>query len=52
MQKDYTKSIQQLIDEIAKRNSFEPVDNPNGTGLSPDLTDEDVDELIKRQSNN
>jgi len=49
MEKETTKSIKELIDEITKKNQFVPADNPNSTGLSPDLTDKDVEELLKRQ---
>ena len=47
MEKETTKSIKELIDEITKKNQFVPVENPNSTGLSPDLTDVEIEELIK-----
>lgn len=52
MKKESDKSVAELIDKITQTNKFEPVDNPNSTGLSPDLTDKDIDGLIKRQENN
>lgn len=50
MKKESDKSVAELIDKITQTNKFDPVDNPNSTGISPDLTDEDVDESIKRLS--
>ena len=49
MKKESDKSVAELIDTITQTNKFEPVDNSNSTGLSPDLTDEDIVSLIERQ---
>ena len=48
MKKESDKSVSELIDKITQTNKFEPVDNPNSTGLSPDLTDEDIENVIKK----
>lgn len=49
MKKESDKSVVELIDKITQTNKFEPVDNPNSTGLFPDLTDEDIERIIKGQ---
>lgn len=50
MKKESDKSVTELLDKITQTNKFKPEDNPNSTGLSPDLTDEDIDESINRLS--
>lgn len=45
------KSVSELIDNITRMNAFHPADNPNSTGLSPDLTDEDIAGVIERGAN-
>lgn len=46
--KESRKSVNELIDSITQTNAFKPIDNPNSTGLSPDLSDEDIAEVIGR----
>ena len=48
--KESMKPVRQLIDNVTQTNKFTPVENPNSTGLSPDLTDEDISELIDKNS--
>lgn len=47
--KESTKPVNELIDTITQTHEFEPIDNPNSTGLSPDLSDEDITDLIERR---
>lgn len=44
------KSVSELIDSITKNNAFKPIEDSNSSGLSPDLSDEEIDEVIKRQA--
>ena len=46
------QSINDLINNITKENKFIPVENENSTGLSPDLSDGDIEGIIKRSGNN
>lgn len=41
-----------LIDEITRTNRFTPANDPNSTGLSPDLSDDDLNELIEQLEKN
>lgn len=46
--KENTKSVKEIIDDITRNNKFVPVEESNSTGLSPDLSDEDIAEVIER----
>lgn len=46
--RESTRSVKEIIDDITKKNQFVPIENPNSTGLSPDLSDEDIEEVIER----
>ena len=46
---DTIKSVNELIENITKNNMYKPLEDANSTGLSPDLSDEDIDGFIKRQ---
>lgn len=48
--RESTRSVKEIIDDIAKKNQFVPIENPNSTGMSPDLSDEDIEEVIERCS--
>ena len=48
--RESTKSVKEIIDDITKKNQFVPVENPNSTGMSPDLSDEDIEEVIEHYS--
>lgn len=45
--KESTKSINELIDYITQTNVFYPVNNPDESGLSPDLSDDDINKIIE-----
>ena len=48
--RESTRSVKEIIDDITKKNQFVPIENPNSTGMSPDLSDEDIEKVIEHCS--
>lgn len=46
--KESMKPVRQLIDSVTQTNKFNPVEDNVSTGLSPDLTDEEIKEMIDK----
>ncbi|MBR5596056.1 MAG: hypothetical protein IKW30_01445 [Lachnospiraceae bacterium] len=44
------KSVNDLINEITKKNKFKPVSDATSTGLSSDLSDDDIESFIEHCS--